>query len=139
MTLSLINAVRIILLILFLYLFLCSIENDKANKTKLENDPYTIIDTKKTFDSLPLEERIKIESVIDNYFTKRNMNKSQCSKIKKSMIEGFTRGALGGLIINASLGNIANSAITFSVMNGIMKLFTLNNPSNTFILQNSFT
>lgn len=127
------------LLILFSYLLLCSIENDKVNKKTLENDPYTTLDTKKTFDNLPLEDRIKIESVVDNYFTKRKMNKSQCSKIKKTMFEGFARGALGGLIINATPGNIANSAITFGVMNGLMVLFRLNSPSNAFILQNSFT
>ena len=131
--------VRIMLLILFSYLLVCSIENDKVNKKSLENEPYTHLDSKKTFDNLPLEERIKIESVINNYLSKRKMNKSQCSKLKKTMLEGFVRGALGGLVINAAPLNIANSAITFSVMNALMKLFNLNNPSNSFILQGSFT
>jgi len=139
MNLTILHAVKIVLLVLFIYILNCSIQRDIENKEQLARDPYTAIDKKKTFADLPLNERLKIESVVDDYFTKRKMNKSHCSKIKKAIFDGVVRGSVGGLIINATIGNIINGATTFGVVNGLMKMYTLHHSPNSFIIQDSFT
>ena len=117
----------------------CSIHRDNGNKKNLADDSYTQANKDNIRRNMPLDERLKIEAVVDNYFTKRKMNKSHCTKIAKAIAEGAVRGALGGIVIDATIGNIANSAATFGVINGLMKIFTLHNPKNNFILQNSYT
>lgn len=70
--------------------------------------------------SIRADDRLKIESVIENYWLNRAKNKSNCSRIWSDTKRGFVRGAMGGAVMGGDLYSALISGVSFGVMSGIM-------------------
>lgn len=84
-------------------------------------------------------DKLVIESVIEEYWKKRSMNKSNCAKIWNDMRTGFVRGALGGAIVGGDWGGSASGAIVFSAISGLSKAYHLAYGKSSFLMDNKHT
>lgn len=113
--------VALVLFIVFLYLMQKNMECDERNKAALKAMPCH----KEVDIVVDDDERLKIESVIEDYWKKRAMNKSKCSKVMNSIQTGMIRGALGGAIVGGGMHGAVSGAVVFGSMSGIMKAYNL--------------
>lgn len=94
----------------------------------------------KKYTSMPEMERLKIEAVIEEYWMKRSMNKSKCSKIWTEVRRGVMRGAIGGLVMGGgSAGGVVSGAVIFGAINGVLKGYDLLNSGPTYLLNSKQT
>jgi hypothetical protein len=84
-------------------------------------------------------DKLVIESVIEEYWKKRSMNKSNCAKIWNDMRTGFVRGALGGAIVGGGWGGSASGAIVFSTLSGLSRAYNLTYGKSSFLRDNKHT
>jgi hypothetical protein len=70
-------------------------------------------------------DKLVIESVVEEYWKKRSMNKSNCAKIWNDIRTGFVRGALGGAIVGGGWEGSASGAIVFGTMSGLSRAYHL--------------
>lgn len=114
----------IALFMAFIYLVYVNITIDTDNSQKLDN----IVCHKEIEHALPKikdVDKLIIESVISEYWRKRNMNKSNCAKIWKEVKSGIVRGALGGAIVGSGLSGAASGAVVFGTLGGLSKAYAL--------------
>lgn len=76
-------------------------------------------------------DKLVIESVIEEYWKKRSMNKSKCSRIWRDLKTGFIRGALSGFITGGGVSGAASGAVVFGMLSGLTQAYhsTYSKPS----------
>jgi hypothetical protein len=124
------------LFFVFIFLLYANIIQDMQNKNKLN----TIVCHKEV--NLPKirdADKLIIESVIEKYWKKRSMNKSNCVKIWNDMKFGFIRGALGGAIIGRDWEGTVSGAVVFSAISGLSKAYSLNYNKPSFLKDRKHT
>lgn len=113
-----------VLFIVFIYLLYMNLTIDSTNTRKLDN----IICHKEVLHKLPKikdVDKLVIESVIEDYWRKRSMNKSNCGKIWNEIKGGVLRGIIGGVIVGGGMSGAISGAIVFGSMSGLMKAYNL--------------
>jgi hypothetical protein len=84
-------------------------------------------------------DKLIIESVIEDYWKKRSMNKSNCYIIWDDIKHGFVRGALGGAIIGGSISGAASGAIVFGSISGLFKAYNLTYSQQKYLMDYKHT
>jgi hypothetical protein len=118
------------LLLVFIFLLYANIMQDVQNKKKLNE---IVCHKEVNLPNIRVVDKLIIESVIEEYWKKRSMNKSNCVKIWNDMKFGFVRGALGGAIIGRDWEGTMSGAVVFSAISGLSKAYTLNYGKPSFL------
>jgi hypothetical protein len=120
----------IILILIFIYLVQYNIKQDMMDKKELD----TIV-CHKDVQLPPMKDidKLAIESIIEDYWKKRSMNKSNCAKIWGEMKTGITRGALGGILIGGGLDGAISGAIMLGGMSGLFRAYNLTYGKSPFL------
>lgn len=126
----------VVLFFIFLFLLYANIMKDIEDEKTLDK-----ILCHKEVDLPKIREvdKLIIESVIEEYWRKRSMNKSKCAKIWGDVKAGIVRGALGGAIMGGGWGGAASGAIVFGTMSGLSKAYHLTYGKPFFLINNKHT
>ena len=89
--------------------------------------------------TISARERFNVESIIEDYLNKRNMNKSNCSRILSESIKGAARGALGGGLVGGGFEGVMSGALVFGSMSGVMKAYSLAYDEDQYLLVGKHT
>jgi hypothetical protein len=84
-------------------------------------------------------DKLVIESVIEDYWKKRSMNKSNVSRIINNIRVGVMRGFISGVIIGNSFESITVGALVFGLVSGISTAHNLSQKTSLFMLKNKPT
>jgi len=126
----------LVLLLIFIYTSYENYQEDSRNRIKLKS----IISHKNVeLPKIEQTDRLIIESVIEDYWRKRSLNKSNCKKIINSILDGMFRGAMGGLILGRDVKGAANGAIVFGAISGVFKAYNIIHKGDRFLLMNKHT
>lgn len=126
----------IIILILFIFIFYENYQCDKYNKKELKK----IISHKNVeLPEISNTERLITESIIENYWKKRSLNKSNSMKIWNSIKSGAFRGAMGGLILGNTTESALQGALVFGTLSGLFKGYNMMYESTIFMLNDKQT
>jgi hypothetical protein len=119
----------IALFLIFIYLVQCNITQDIMDEKKLD----TIV-CHKDVELPPMKDidKLAIESIIEDYWKKRSMNKSNCAKIWGDMKMGIIRGVLGGILIGGGIDGAISGAIMLGGMSGLFRAY---NPLMLYIVE----
>ncbi len=113
-----------LLITLFVFIFLLqkNWEIDKKNTQELEK-----MTCHKEVNLPQVSEKniLIVESIIEQYWKKRSMNKSNTSKIWGDVKMGVTRGILGGVLIGGTPASIGTSAFIFGTLSGVLRAYGL--------------
>ena len=124
-------------LIILLYLIWVNNKVDQENKIILLSLYKPTVN-----EEISLKERAKIEMVIEEYWKKRSMNKSNCKKIFDDIKNGAVRGCISGIVMGSTPTGILSNAITVGTVSGTIKAFNLRNNSinsSRFLIPDRFT
>lgn len=77
---------------------------------------------------------LAIEAVIEGYWKKRAMNKSNCSRIVGDIKSGLVRGAISSAIGGAGAAGIASGALVFGSISGVMRAYGLLHGKSSYLL-----
>jgi hypothetical protein len=124
------------LFLVFIFLLYLNIIQDMQNKKKLNK---ILCHKEVNLPKIRDVDKLIIESVVEKYWKKRSMNKSNCVKIWNDMKFGFVRGALGGAIIGRDWGGTVSGAVVFSAISGLSKAFSLNYGKPSFLKERKHT
>ena len=130
------TAVMIISVLYFAYLIQYNMELDADNYMRLSGQ---VSHKQVIVPNITFEERIKIESVIEDYKKKKTMNKSNINRIVTGIRDGMIRGALGGAFMGKSVEGSILGAIVFGSMGGIMKAHSLVHDHPYYLYPEKFT
>ncbi len=130
------KSICLVLVIIFLYLVYCNFIEDTNDKKTLSN---IICHKEVKLPDIDEEDRLVMESVIEDYWKKRSMNKSNCSKILGEIKGGAIRGALGGALVGEGLTGAVSGAIVFGLMSGVLKAYNLKYGQRSFLHEDKHT
>ena len=133
------------MLIILMYLTVLNTEIDEQNRKELENEP-----SHKEIPIEPptLEEKLKMESVIEQYIKNRNKNKSNCAKMKEEVSSSLFRGIVAGVLLSGGLtdGNVnkivsgaAAGGVVFGTLGGIISGYNLSSRSMKYVAPHKHT
>lgn len=117
-----------ICVVLLLFLIYDSIKNDKMHEYKLNHD-----NSLWEISELSKPEQIAVNKMIDNYFTRKSLNKSRYKRLIHSARGGAIRGAVGGCIMSGPSG-IIPGAILYSILGAVNTGVYTKMPSNKNII-----
>lgn len=84
-------------------------------------------------------DKLVIESVIENYWSKRTMNRSNRIRIYDEIMNGSIKGAIGGAIIGGSALIALEGAVVHGAISGAAKAYNLLYKKTPFINDNKHT
>lgn len=110
----------LIVMLLLAYYTYKVIELDNLNRSVINN---TISHQEVDLPDIPQESRLVIEQVIEEYWTKRSMNKSKCANVLTNIKIGTMRGALAGAVLGGGTSGIASGAIVYGALSGLASAY----------------
>jgi hypothetical protein len=121
----------ILLLLIFIYLLYVNEQIDKNNAAVLEK----ITSHKEvTLPRMSNLDKLMIESVVEEYYKKREMNKSHYTKIWSSLKTGIVRGGLGSAIMGNDAPTVLATSAVYGALSGIFKAYDLSTDNTkTFV------
>ena len=121
----------------FVYLFVENMRIDNDNYLRLEHIP--------SHKEVPVPDisdadRLVIEKVMNDYWEKRKMNKSNCSRISTSIKDGVLAGAVSGAVLGSGITPILTSSIISGSISGLLKSYSLRSGTGTkYLIQSKPT
>lgn len=128
--------ISIALFVIFLYLLYTNNNIDKKNVMDLD---MTVCHKEVILPKIRDIDRLVIESVFSEYWQKRSMNKSNCSKIWSDVKSGVISGALSGAIIGSGASSVIAGGLVGGVISGTMKAYGLVNGKSQYLLATKHT
>ena len=124
------------ILIMFIFISYKNYNLDINNRNELQK----IISHKNVeLPKMQETERLMIESVIENYWKKRTLNKSNSRKIWNSIKSGAFRGAMGGLVLGNTTTSALQGAIVFGTISGLFRGYNIMYEDSVFMLKDKQT
>lgn len=128
--------VCVVLLCIFIYLLHINIISDTRNKKKLNK----ILSHKEiVLPEISVQEKLLVESIIEDYWKKRSMNKSNYAKIMTDVKSGISRGVIAGAIVGGGVNGAIAGAIVYGTISGISKAYTLQFGRSHYLITNKQT
>lgn len=75
--------------------------------------------------NIEIQEKLIIESIIEDYNKKKVMNVSNCAKIIRDVKSGISKGVLSGIIVGGGLVGAAVGAIVYGSISGIFTAYNM--------------
>ena len=122
--------VMVALTLIFLVLLYKNMEIDKKNDAHLGQ---MVCHKEVKLPSIHDTDVLIIESVIEKYWKKCNMNKSNTAKIWGDIKMGAARGVLGGAIVGSGPVGALTSAVVFGTLSGVSRAYSLTYGSMSFL------
>ena len=126
----------VVLLFIFIYLLYANIIQDIQDKKILDE---IVCHKEVDLPKIRGVDKLIIESVVEEYWKKRSMNKSNCAKIWNDVKTGVVRGALGGAIVGGGWSGAASGAIVFGTMSGLSRSYHLKYGKSSFLRDHKHT
>ena len=126
----------VVLFFIFLFLLYANIMKDIEDKEILDK---IVCHKEVDLPKIRGVDKLIIESVIEEYWRKRSMNKSNCAKIWGDVKTGIVRGALGGAIVGGGWSGAASGALVFGTMSGLSKAYNLTYGKSHFLREYKHT
>lgn len=124
------------LLFIFIFLLYLNIVKDLQDKKTLDD---IICHKEVDLPNIRNMDKLVIESVIEEYWKKRSMNKSNCAKIWNDIRTGFMRGALGGVIVGKGYAGVVSGAFVFGALSGLSRSYHLTYGKSSFMMDYKHT
>ena len=79
------------------------------------------------------DDRLKVESILDNYMIRRDKNKSKSSNVLYEFRNGAVRGIIGAALLGGGINEITAGALVYGTISGFSKAYTQKYTSDTYL------
>jgi len=89
--------------------------------------------------SINTTDRLVIESIIEEYWKKRKINKSRCAKIINDIKTGISRGIMSGFITGMSPTTAVTGGVALGAVSGVLKAYNLSYSPTSYLKSSKHT
>lgn len=122
---NILTSIPVVLILLFLLYE--NVRQDYKDRYYIQT---TICHKKVQIPIITQEERLKIETVLDDYIKRRDKNISKLYKIFSELYVGAMRGVLGAAMLGGGINEMAAGAIVYGTISGFSRAYSQQHINN---------
>lgn len=118
------------IIIILLFLVYKQLSQDYKNTYYVKS---TICHKELPIKRVSIEDRLKVESILDRYMERRERNTSKISSVLYEIRNGAVRGIVSATLLGGGLNEITAGALVYGTISGFSKAYTQQSVSNTYL------